>query len=82
MDEKLFKEKGSFNSMITGQTPICPGRLCDTNERSKTAINGTCAAACTLAVSIVGHLDLQASQTSIPVELTVISVGLTIAATH
>lgn len=32
-------------------------------------------------MSIVGHLDLQASQTSIPVELTVIPVGLPIAAT-
>lgn len=36
----------------------------------------------TVAVSIMSHLDLQASQTSISVELAVIPVGLTIAATH
>ncbi len=61
----------------------------DIIESSNTATNGPsgeivtfCAAARTLAVSIVGHLDLQASQTSIPVELTVIPVGLPIAATH
>lgn len=35
-----------------------------------------------MAVSIVGHLDLQTSQTGIPVELTVIPVGLRITATH
>lgn len=40
------------------------------------------AAARTLAVSVVSHLDLQARQTSIPVELAVIPVSLTIAATH
>lgn len=36
----------------------------------------------TLTVSIMGHLDLQASQTSIPVELTVVPVGFPIATTH
>lgn len=36
----------------------------------------------TLAVSVMSHLDLQTSQTSIPVQLTVISVGLTVAATN
>lgn len=36
----------------------------------------------TLTVPIVGHLDLQAGQTSIPVELTVVPVGFAIAATH
>lgn len=36
----------------------------------------------TLAVSIMDHLDLQTSQTSISVELTVVPVGLPIAATH
>ena len=40
------------------------------------------AAARTLAVSIVGHLDLEAGQTGIPVELTVVPVGLPVAATH
>lgn len=36
----------------------------------------------TLTVSIMGHLDLQAGQTSVPVELTVVPVGFTIAPTH
>lgn len=40
------------------------------------------AAARTLAVSIVGHLDLQSRQTSVPVELTVVPVGLAVAAAH
>lgn len=33
-------------------------------------------------MSIMGHLDLQAAQTSISVELAVVSVGLKIASTH
>lgn len=36
----------------------------------------------TLAVSIVSHLDLQARQTSISVQLAVVPVGLAVAATH
>lgn len=38
--------------------------------------------ALTLAVSIMGHLDLQAGQASIPVELTVVPVRFPVAATH
>lgn len=30
----------------------------------------------------MGHLDLQAGQTSVPVELTVVPVGFAIAAAH
>lgn len=40
------------------------------------------AAARTLAVSIMGHLDLQSRQTGVPVELTVVPVGLAVAAAH
>lgn len=40
------------------------------------------AAARTLAVSVVDHLDLQSRQTGVPVELAVVPVGLAIAAAH
>lgn len=40
------------------------------------------ACACTPAVSVMGRLDLQSGETSISVELAVVPVGLTIAATY
>ena len=36
----------------------------------------------TLAVSVVGHLDLEAGETCVSVELTVVAVCLTVTATH
>ena len=43
-----------------------------------------CACVCspTLAVTVVSHLDLEARQTGVPVELTVVPIRLSITATH